>query len=306
MSPAFNTLGWRVLALFCAVLLWFYATLNKKYETTVTIPIRLVNLDENLTAATPYPQAARVTVAGTGRQLFMLRFSEAELLLNAERTVRGINVFRLSNENVEIRGNPGVKVVAVREPLSLAVHFDAIVRKEVPVRPDVNVVTGQDRLVVGEPLLVPPRVFITGPRSSVAQVETLFTHHTEVNRLAHDTVLDVPLLKPEPFGVAMAPDSVRITIRAEAIRKRTFSGIPVRLIDAPAGGGAKLDVKTVSLIIAGAEKEVDAVRPENINVYVSYARFALEQEEEVEPSVSILGNVQWSNLTPRTARLVKK
>jgi hypothetical protein len=51
---------------------------------------------------------------------------------------------------------------------------------------------------------------------------------------------------------------------------------------------------------------VNAIRRENINVYVSYRRFSLEQQDEVEPVVSILGNVQWSNLEPKTVRLVKK
>jgi hypothetical protein len=43
-----------------------------------------------------------------------------------------------------------------------------------------------------------------------------------------------------------------------------------------------------------------------INVFVKYSSYSIEQQEEVEPTVSIIGNVEGSNLVAPKVKLVKK
>jgi len=306
MSTLFKNLVLRLIALLCALLLWFYATLNRKYETTITIPIRLTNVQPGIAAANAFPPDAKVLVSGSGRQLFMLKFSEAELLVNAERAVPGMSVFRVTGENVEIRGNTGVRVLFVKEPTQLSILFDAIVRREVPILPDLNVVTAQDRVIQGEPRITPEKAVITGPRCNVAQAETLRTRHMEISRLNGDTSFFAFIRSPGPYGLDITPNKVRVSIEAAPVVRKRLDSIPVRLIDLPPDTRARLETRLASILIAGSGRDVEEVRRDNVNIYVSYTRFSVEQLEEVEPSVSIIGNVQWSNLEPRTVRLAKK
>lgn len=302
MNNLFKNLSLRIIALLCAVALWFYATLNRKVETVITIPIRLVNVQENLTPANAFPEKAKVLVSGTGRQLFMLKFYDAELLINGEKAAPGINTFRITGDNVEIRGNPGVRVLLVKEPVQLSIHFDAIVEKEVPLIPDINIVTAQDRVLTAEPSLIPNRIVIRGPRCHVSRIDSLQTRHVEVNRLGSDTGFFAFVRNPGYFGVDLQPNKVRVRLTAQRVEKRRIDSIPVRLMDAPPG--SRLNTRWVSLTIAGAGKDVKEIRRENINVLVNFRRFALEGQNEVEPTIGIIGNVQWSNLEPQRVRLI--
>jgi hypothetical protein len=306
MNTLLKNLVLRLTALLCALLLWFYATLNRKYETTITIPIRLINIQPGIGPSNEFPLNAKVLVSGTGRQLFMFKFSEAELLVNAERAAPGMSVFRISGENVEIRGNPGVRVLFVKEPVQLAIRFDAIVKREVPIEPDINVVTAQDRILLSGPRLSPDRAIIAGPRCNAAQVDTLRTRHVEISRLGGDTSFFAFIRNPDLYGLDITPNKVRVSLEAGPVVKVRLDSIPVRLVDVPPGAEARLDARFASILIAGAGKDVESIRRENVNIYVSYRRFSVEQLEEAEPAVSIIGNVQWSNLEPKTVRLAGK
>ncbi len=304
MNNFLTNLALRIIALLCAILLWFYATLNKKYETTITMPIRLVNIQDNIAPANAFPLIAKVLVSGTGRQLFMLKFYDAELLVNGEKAILGVNIFKVSGENVEIRGNPGVRVLFVKDPVQLTINFDAIIKKEIPVISDINIVTAQDRILEEEPRLSPDRITLSGPRCNVSEIDTMRTRHVEALGVGKDTAFFAFVRQPGLFGVEFVPNKIRVNIKVATVKKRRMEGIPIRLIGTPSGVEARLNVKTVSLTVAGVKRDVDSLKRESINVFVNYSRFSLEQEEEVEPVVSIIGNVTWSNLDPKTVRLM--
>lgn len=305
MNRLFRSIALPVAALLFAGLIWLYATLNRHYETVITLPVRLTGLNPSLLPSAPWRDRVQVAVRATGRQLLMLRFADAALIVNVDRALRGPNAFPLSEGNVEIQGASGVKILRVREPSSLFIHFDAAVRKEVPVSADLNVVLRQDRIVTRGPELLPARIELRGPRCNVATVESLKTGRIEVRKVDRDTAVILPVLAPGAYGIELRPPQVTARIRVEPLVRRTFSGIPVRLVGLPAGSRQALDTAAVSLMVAGAKREVEALRPEQINVYVRYARFQIESLEEIEPSVSIPGNLQWSNLRPHVVRLRK-
>ncbi|OGJ89978.1 MAG: hypothetical protein A2248_10290 [Candidatus Raymondbacteria bacterium RIFOXYA2_FULL_49_16] len=304
MNSLLKPFSLRIIALLCALLLWFYVTMEKRYETTLNIPIRMANVPPALTPAGDFPAVAKVLVSATGKRLLMLRYSHVELYVNCSEVRPGPNTFTLARKNVAISGVPDVDVQFVKDPTQLTVPFDAIVRKEVPVIADSKLRCAENRVMIGEPVLIPGSVTLHGPRGNVAKVEALYTRPIEAAPLLGDTSFFVFVLKPEYYGIQVMPNKVKVRVEVETIKKRTIANIPVRLLDGPAG--AELSARTVSLVIAGAEKDVDMIKPELVNVFVPYTRFSIEQLDEVEPTVSIIGDVQWSNLDPPRVTLVRK
>ena len=299
-------IGTPIIALLCAILLWFFVVIDKSYETTVNIPIKLTNVPENLTPSNPFPKTAKVLVSGSGRQLIMLFFSHPELLINCEEARRGAMNFRLSGRNVELGGGTGANVLLVKDPSQISIDFDAIIRKTLPVEADLKITLAENRTMAGKPILIPNAITISGPRCHVALIEKIHTRRVELRDLQGDTVFFAFIKRPDYYGIVPFPNKIRVKIEIEPIIKRPIKDIPIRLIGIPDGVQAALSVQTVSLVIAGAEKDVNMVKKAFINVFVKYSCFSMEQQEEVEPTVSIISNVEWSNLVPPKVRLLKK
>jgi len=306
MNSLLKNLSIRLVALFSALLLWFWVVLEKQFETSLTLPIRLINIPPALTPSEPFPTSAWVLVAGRGKDLLLLIFTHAELLVNCERVQRGTFQITLNSKNVEMNPETDVNILLVKDPPEMSVPFDAIVQKEVPVLPALNVSLGGGITQIGGATLFPNAAVISGPRVSVSKIEHLETRLQEVRGLSRDTVFFAFIERPDAYGVEVTPNKVKVTLRAAPIRKREIAGIPVKLIDVPPRVKARLDANTVSLVVAGPEEDVKNMRPELINVYVNYSRFSIEKQVEAEPTVSIIGNVEWSNLTPKTVRLIKE
>lgn len=296
----------RLVALLSAILLWFFVVLEKQYETSMTLPIQLMKVPDNIAPAQAYPAEARILVSGSGKDLFLLRFTGANLLINCEGVRRGPNTLTLSSRNTAISVETGVAILLVKDPSEMALEFDAVIQKELPVLPVLNVALSDNVIQVGEPELTPRTALVKGPRVNVARIGHLETQPVQVARLSRDTSFYAFVLRPDYFGVEITPNKVKVSIKVAPILKKTVTDIPIRLIGLPPEVKARLDVGTVSLVVAGDGAEVNALRKEMINVYVSYSRFALEQLVEVEPTVSIVGNVEWSNLSPKTVRLIRE
>jgi len=306
MRSLFKKLSLPLIALLCSLMLWLFVTLEKPFETTVEIPIRLVNIPDNLMPSDTLPSTARVLVAGSGKQILLLKYSKPELLINGQGAKRGPILFKLTGRNVRLAGDLKAKVLFVKSPSEITVNFDAVIRKQLPVVADINVSLSENRIMIGEPILTPNQASLRGPRANITQIGTLFTQPIRITNLMADTHFYAFIRRSNVVGGELNPNKVRVKIEVEQIKKREIKDVPIKLLDVPDEIRAELNTKTVSLVIAGAQKDVEMVKKEFVNVFVRYSRFSLEQLEEVEPTVSIIGDVQWSNVKPRTVRLKKR
>ncbi|MBL8028188.1 MAG: hypothetical protein JNL74_17325 [Fibrobacteres bacterium] len=306
MIRLLKSIGIPLVALTGAFLLWFYSTLNRRYEETVELPIKLVDLDQSLRPVKPIPETARILVSGTGRQLLALKVKGTELLVSASQSKRGSNLIRLTGQNAELSGSPGVKAVLVKDPLYITLDLDAVVSKKVRVIPDIKTSLSSNTAITGSPICEPSMVEITGPRQNLALIDSVTTRYLHIKNVVSDTAIPVFIRLPDLHSITVEPQTVKVRISAEALTQKEIKDIPVRLIDVPHGVLAVIDAHVASLQIAGPKSAVDAIRKEQINIFVPYSRFELEGSDEAELLVSVVGDVQWSNLQPKSVKLIKK
>jgi len=306
MKRFFHHFTLRLIALFSALLLWFYIAVERNYETKLSLPLRLVNIPDHLIPTTPIPHFVTAIISGKGKEILLLHFASAELLLNGESAVIGLCRLPLNNRTVSLSVQTDVRILSIKNPVELLLPFDAKISKPIRVIPSLTLSSKRGYTLIGTPILVPETVTVIGPRRLVAEMSDLQTLPVQATGLTHDTTFSVPVRIPDLFGIEIMPARVNLHIAAGALVKHRLDNVPIRLIDAPPDSGWALNVNTLSFTIVGTQEEIDAVRPERINAYVSYTRFRIEQQTEIEPTISLLGNVEWSNLEPKTVHLVKQ
>ncbi len=70
-----SNLGWKIVALLLALVLWFHVATEKTYEKTFPAKIEIEGLKVGLQVQNIEPSSAAVSVIGTGKQILQLMLS---------------------------------------------------------------------------------------------------------------------------------------------------------------------------------------------------------------------------------------
>lgn len=71
----FANLGWKIVAILLALVLWFHVATEKTYEKIFLTKIDSIGLYKNLEIEKIEPTSTRVSVIGSGKQILQLMFS---------------------------------------------------------------------------------------------------------------------------------------------------------------------------------------------------------------------------------------
>jgi YbbR domain-containing protein len=71
----FSNLGWKIAAVFLALVLWFHVATEKVYEKTFSANIQVVGLRKDLQVEKIEPPDASVSIVATGKQILQLMLS---------------------------------------------------------------------------------------------------------------------------------------------------------------------------------------------------------------------------------------
>jgi hypothetical protein len=71
----FANLGWKIVAILLALVLWFHVATEKTYEKFFLTKIDSIGLYKNLEIEKIEPTSTRVSVIGSGKQILQLMFS---------------------------------------------------------------------------------------------------------------------------------------------------------------------------------------------------------------------------------------
>jgi hypothetical protein len=71
----FSNLGWKIVAILLALVLWFHVATEKVYEKTFPAKIQTIGLRQNLKVSDIGPASTDVSIVATGKQLIQLMLS---------------------------------------------------------------------------------------------------------------------------------------------------------------------------------------------------------------------------------------
>ena len=280
-----ETLGWRFLfALLLSIALWARLTLEQNPERRdlypTDIPVEASGLSPGLVVANEV-QPVQLSISAPAQSWRTLEPGSFRAQVDLSGVTPG-----LVQREVEVQvSDPEVKVLEVI-PDKVSVRVEELRTVSVPVRVNQlgNVPFGYR--VVGEPVVVPATVQISGPSSSVERV----TEAAVAVRLDEVKATVEQTLKPEPRGptgavggVRMEPQLVTVTIRVEQIAgSKTVSVVPqvrgqpaqgywqgqisveppsVQIVAEPALLEQTTVINTAPVDVTGAEADVVRDRP---------------------------------------------
>ncbi len=166
-----------LLALAISMILWGIAHGSSSIERGLDVPVSFHNLPDDLVVTGQSADQVNIRVRGSRSALRNLQPAKLEYVLDAAGAKSGLSVYEVDASRLDLPR--GVNPVS-RSPASLEVEFELRGRRSVRIRADAE---GEPAagFLIGEIVVDPPRVWLTGARSEVMRLTEVVTETIEVS-----------------------------------------------------------------------------------------------------------------------------
>lgn len=222
-----NNWGLKLVSLLFALLLWYFVAGEDKVDTTVFIPVEIVNLPQELIVANQFKKQLEVTVSGPRGLISGIGRQHIARTVNLSKATPGTMV--VSNDPETINFPRGIKVLRI-QPSHLSLSIDQLMEKTLPVeiRTEGSPAHGFELAGI---TIEPHSIRVAGPRAALAQTQTLHTNAISLHGLKSPVTLQVSLnLSPEILDlIGETVITANLAIR-EKTSERYIGNIPLHIL----------------------------------------------------------------------------
>jgi len=205
-----NNLGWKLLSLLLAFLLWALVVGEQKVDVIMTAPLEL-HVPEHLALVTELPESLEVHLRGPRTLVTTLSRRDVVPTLLPGRLAEGENLIQLWPDSIRVPR--GIQVMSV-SPARLRLVLERVIRREVEVRPRVEGRPAEGYAVAGVSV-APARLLVSGPASEVRRLTRVQTQPVRLDGRRASFSIQVGL---EPMGrhVRAQEDPIIVQVEIEA------------------------------------------------------------------------------------------
>lgn len=208
----FHNLGWKLLSLAIATMLWLVVAREPSIATSINVPIEFKNMADDLDISSEMPDRVRLEIRGPTGRLTRDNLADVSVLLDLSTvTGPGERTFTFSDRNVKLPvGVNFYKAV----PSQLTIKFEHLMYKTVPVRPRYATGPPEGYAVVNSGF-DPSTVRIVGPESHVQPIEFVSTDPIDLSNVIGHVEMRVHINVGDPQVRLNPVTQVRFNVTLE-------------------------------------------------------------------------------------------
>lgn len=289
----------KLLSLLLALALWFAVGGEERTETTLNIPLELVNLTPEMVVTSEVPPGLQVRVMGPRSLIRTLSQSRLVHTLDLAGAKGGQHSFSLGPNSFSF---PRVVQITRVQPNPLTLTLSPKLTRTLPIHP-VLVGNPPEGYEVKGIKTRPERVTVKGPAQELNGLKAIDTLPIDLANLTSSITLatdvdfgNLHLSLKEPV-----PILADLTI-VPKIATRRLNGITV----VPGPQPARLSPSRVTLSLQGPSRQINDLKPEDIKATVDTQNLA-PGRHRLKVDIHLPNGIRLQSLEPETvtARLVK-
>ncbi len=256
----------KILSVAAAVVLFLFHRIGSLEERFLSVPLEY-RVDERLVATEVSAESARVDIRGSGDEIF---------LVLADDIVAYVDLTSYTSEGIfkspvllEKKGTAEtVDVEMIVDPLEVTVTLERKVEKELPVVPQMLGYPPAGYELVRY-LVVPVTMIVSGPRSSLQDLDRLETEEIDLTGRKADFSVSVQVQRPDKFIVFSGSPAVEVRgFIKEVVVEKTFETVPIEYINLPETLVLVEPPLFGSLHLSGPELLVESLRAVDLKLEV--------------------------------------
>ncbi|MBR3068076.1 MAG: YbbR-like domain-containing protein [Prevotella sp.] len=251
---------------------WLLTTLNENFEQELKIPVRIVNVPDNVVITSGDNDTIRVNIRDKGISLITYLYSKDQKPIdidfkryshtNGKGIVPASDLLKLVNSQLPA----SAKAVSVK-PESEVFYYNNGEKKLVPIQYRGTV--EPDKLYfISDVSYMPDSVTIYASEEKMDSIDMVYTETLKYSDF-HDS-LDVKARLMKIEGVKMIPDVVNIRFQTDMLTEVTIDNIPVKGINMPEGKKLRTFPAKVSVSFVTGMKNYQHMSPDDFLIVADY------------------------------------
>ena len=298
-------------SLILAILLWIFVVSEKKYNMILDLPIEARNLSAQMAHKEEVPSYASIKIRGTGRDLFksilLKNYAGFKLVLDLEGISEEYEFnlneyFEKYPRKVVLPLNYNLSFVEVIHPNRIKISLDEYQVKKVPIISNLYISPSPGYMLVGDIKLKPKMIEIAGPKEEIALINHVDTAYDTISNITNPYKGNIKIF-PKKNLIKYSPIFVEVSLDIQQISERIIADIPVIINDIPEKIRVFPSPQTVSLTVVGGLQRIASLRPDEINVIISFNDWN-SQIQFYEPYVELpSGILNWKDISPKNLEI---
>jgi len=297
----------KLLALLCGCLVWFGVVSREETRIEIELPVEIINLQDNMALVYPPPPTLTVQLESKAISLVHLKINRSAHL---EMDLKGMPLgqSKIASEQIHFvsPNTPDIKMLRIRQTNSLNIELDARIEQKVPVLSRIHVQAAPGFTLLNEPEIIPDSVFISGAKNTIAKIKHIPTKEMSMTNLKWSNSLPIQLDLSSLHSIVEIADTILyVQVQIEPLDHKIFSSIPVRLIGSFDRSNYSLSPTRADVEVSGGKELLSRINPKDINLYIEFSRFSIENTDELKPTVHIPYPITSWQVLPDKFRLVE-
>lgn len=203
-----RNLGWKLLSLAVAVLIWILVASEPELATLHTVPVEYKGVPDDLEISSDVRERVTIETRGPAGRLRDMTDTRAAVVLDFSSVeAPGTRTFDLDAHNVSLpRGIQLVRVI----PAQLTFTFERRMTRAVPV--EVRLSPPHPGYGVVSAEAIPPKLEVVGPASAVHSTEVLKTDPVDIGGVVSSAQFQVNTNLPERLVRFQGPSHVTVRV----------------------------------------------------------------------------------------------
>jgi hypothetical protein len=261
---------------------WLFLKLEDEYDYTIEVPVKLVNVPDNVVITTPLPSSIRLMLHDNGGTLLKYRYSEKpDTILvdfnNYNKVSGHVSITTSDLAQTVVSGLEGTTKVVGYTPETVEYFYNFGIFRQLPVRVN-GKVTADSLYSLADTAISPRFVKVYASDDVLDTMTQVFTKSFTLNKINKSTTRTVDLSTMR--GVRTVPAKVRVTFDADQVTEKTVQ-VPVEHINFPAGKTLKTFPGTVSVIFHVGMKRYSEITADKFAIVVTYDEVANNKENRL-------------------------
>ena len=208
-----KNLSLKLISIFLAIILWYFALSEKGGETAISIPLDFRNIPTSLIIIENPEESVNVRISGPVALLRGLSLREVKAIIDLSNARPGVAKFAIQPEQISL---PRGLRVTIGSPASITLRFDRLLSKNLPV----------EAILVGKPSegfkitgvsIDPPAVEIVGAQNELRGLKKILTEEIDISGLNKDSVRKAPLNLGGFHIKSISREEVKVSIKCARV-----------------------------------------------------------------------------------------
>ena len=204
-----ENLGWKLLSVLVAFLLWVGVAREPEMSTSFTAPILFRNMPETTDFVSEVLERAQVEVRGPARLLTPESLAQTSVVFDLRSLEPGEHTFNIRDRN--IRGLPIGVFFNRAIPSQVSLRLDHVIAKSVPIEPSYLHGPQEGYLVVGY-TFDPPQVRIRGPASLLKNIDHVTTDPIDISGVVSQASIPARIRLVDPQARLEGSSAVQFVV----------------------------------------------------------------------------------------------